>query len=41
MMNLLDNTPNQSTGAGTDDAAKRVNGREKVVVFKNYAPFTD
>ena len=28
-------------GAGTDDAAKQLNGRSKGVIFKNCAPFTD
>ena len=29
------------TGAGVDDAAKRLNKRNKGVIFKNCAPFTD
>ena len=29
------------TGAGADDAAKRLDERNKVVIFKNCAPFTD
>ena len=29
------------TGAGEDDAAKRLDGRNKGVIFKNCAPFTD
>ena len=29
------------TGAGVDDAAKRLNKRNKGVTFKNCAPFTD
>ena len=28
-------------GEGADDAAKRVDEREKLVIFKNWAPFTD
>ena len=28
-------------GEGADDAAKRVDEREKSVIFKNWAPFTD
>ena len=28
------------TGAGNDDAAKRLDERNKVVIFKNCAPFT-
>ena len=32
---------NSCDGAGTDDAAKRVDEIEKVVIFKNYASFTD
>ena len=28
------------TGAGDDDAAKRLDGRNKGIVFKNCAPFT-
>ena len=29
------------TGAGADDAAKRLDERNKGVIFKNCAPFTD
>ena len=29
------------TGAGDNDAAKRVDERDKGVIFKNCAPFTD
>ena len=29
------------TGAGADDAAKRLDERNKVVIFKNCAPFFD
>ena len=29
------------TGAGDNDAARRLNGRNKGVIFKNCAPFTD
>ena len=29
------------TGAGADDAAKRLDKRNKGVIFKNCAPFTD
>ena len=29
------------TGAGADDAAKRLDERNKEVIFKNCAPFTD
>ena len=29
------------TGAGADDAAKRLDERNKGVIFKNFAPFTD
>ena len=29
------------TGAGNDDAAKRLDERNKGVIFKNCAPFTD
>ena len=29
------------TGAGNDDAARRLDGRNKGVIFKNCAPFTD
>ena len=29
------------TGAATDDAAKRLDERNKRVIFKNCAPFTD
>ena len=29
------------TRAGTDDAAKRADEKNKGVIFKNYAPFTD
>ena len=29
------------TGAGVDDAEKRIDERNKVVIFKNRAPFTD
>ena len=29
------------TGAGVDDAAKRLDERNKGVIFKNCAPFTD
>ena len=28
-------------GAGSDDAAKRADTKNKGVIFKNYAPFTD
>ena len=30
-----------TTGAGADDAAKRIDGSNKGVIFKNCAPFTD
>ena len=29
------------TGVGADDAAKRLDERDKGVIFKNFAPFTD
>ena len=29
------------TGVGADDAAKRLDKRDKGVIFKNFAPFTD
>ena len=29
------------TGEGADDKAKRLDERNKEVIFKNYAPFTD
>ena len=29
------------TGAGVDDAAKRLDERDKGVILKNYAPFTN
>ena len=29
------------TGAGNDDAVRRLDERDKVVIFKNCAPFTD
>ena len=29
------------TGEGADDNAKRLDERNKEVIFKNYAPFTD
>ena len=29
------------TGAGSNDAARRVDKRNKKVIFKNFVPFTD
>ena len=40
-MHILASETITGTGAGEDDGAKRLDGRNKCVIFKNCAPFTD